>query len=85
MYKAKKPLKTGGGMKNCPCWLLGYSFLKRNYVRKTTTFIHIFVLQLYLDGGAGIDNGGLDEPGQAQAEQDVEYVAADGIAHRHVP
>jgi hypothetical protein len=39
----------------------------------------------YLDGGAGIDDGGLDEPGQPQAEQDVEYVAADGIAHRHVP
>ncbi len=39
----------------------------------------------YLDGGAGIDDGGLDEPGQPQAKQDVEYVAADGIAHRHVP
>ncbi len=46
MYKAKKQLKSGGGMKNFPCLLFGYSFLIRNKVRKTTTFIRIFVFQL---------------------------------------
>ncbi len=30
------------------------------------------------------DHGGLDEPGQAEADQDVEDVAADGVGDGHV-
>lgn len=32
----------------------------------------------------GVDDGGLQEPRQSQANQDVEDVRADGIRHRHV-
>jgi hypothetical protein len=68
-------------VKNCPCLLLGYLllFVKKRRHLSASSFCN------YLDGGAWIDDGGLDEPGQAEAKQDVEYVAADGIAHRHVP
>ena len=36
------------------------------------------------DVSSGRDHGGLDEPGQSEADEDVEHVAADGIRHGHV-
>lgn len=33
---------------------------------------------------ARVDRGCLDEPGQAQADEDVEHIAADGVGDRHV-
>jgi hypothetical protein len=36
------------------------------------------------DVSAGRDHGGLDEPGQAEADEDVEDVAADRVGDRHV-
>ena len=39
----------------------------------------------YRNGGARLYDGGLDEPGDAEADQDVKHVAPDSVAHRHVP
>ena len=37
-----------------------------------------------LDVAAGVDDGRLEEPGEAEADQDVEDVAPDRVGHRHV-
>lgn len=33
---------------------------------------------------SGRDHGGLDEPGEAKADEDVEHVAADRVGNGHV-
>ena len=33
---------------------------------------------------SAVDDGGVDQPGQAQTQEDVEDVASDGVGHRHV-
>ena len=53
-------------------------------------FLHIEVrlgqltFAVHDDVSSGRDHGGLDEPGQSEADEDVEHVAADGIRHGHV-
>lgn len=37
-----------------------------------------------VDVGAGLDDGGLDEPRQAEAHQDIEHVGPHSVGHRHV-
>ena len=37
------------------------------------------------DHGARLDDGRLEEPGEAQTDEDVEDVAADGVTDGHVP
>lgn len=37
-----------------------------------------------IDVAAGMYDGGLDEPRQAEAHQDVEHVGTDGVGDRHV-
>ncbi len=51
---------------------------------KSKDDIYEHLISVHLHGGARINDGRLDEPGQAQAEQDVENIAADSVAHRHV-
>jgi hypothetical protein len=77
VQKAFKNLERGGKLPMFASRL--FFFLRNDDIYPHLRFCN------YLDGGAWIDDGGLDEPGQAEAKQDVEYVAADGIAHRHVP
>jgi hypothetical protein len=54
-----------------------------NYI-KSKDDIYEHLISVHLHGGARINDGRLDEPGQAQAEQDVENIAAYCVAHRHV-